>query len=61
LAKLNKSTFINPTLEEQAEVQRILGKHPDLVKEEAILLGKPYADPFVIAQDKLHNCILCLQ
>ena len=33
-------------------------KHPDLVKEEAILLGKPYADPFVIAQAKSNKCIL---
>lgn len=57
-AKLHKNTFIKPTIEEQVEVQRILEKHPDLVKEEAILLGKPYADPFVIAQAKLHNCIL---
>jgi hypothetical protein len=57
-AKQNKNVFIKPTLEEQTEVQRILEKHPDLVKEEAILLGKPYADPFVIAQAKLHNCVL---
>lgn len=29
-AKLNKNTFINPTLIEQAEVQMILEIHPDL-------------------------------
>jgi Domain of unknown function (DUF4411) len=57
-AKLNKNVFIKPTLEEQVQVQKILEKHPDLVKEEAILLGKPYADPFVIAQAKMHNCVL---
>ena len=57
-AKQNKNLFIKPTLEEQIQVQKILEKHPDLVKEEAILLGKPYADPFVIAQAKLHNCVL---
>lgn len=57
-AKQNKNIFIKPTLEEQVEVQKILEKHPDLVKEEAILLGKPYADPFVIAQAKMHNCVL---
>jgi len=57
-AKANKKIFLKPTLEEQKEVQKILEKHPDLVKEEAILLGKPYADPFVIAQAKLHNCTL---
>jgi hypothetical protein len=57
-AKQNKNIFIKPTLEEQSEVQRILEKHPDLVKEEAILLGKPYADPFVIAQAKIHDCVL---
>jgi hypothetical protein len=57
-AKQNKNVFIKPTLEEQAQVQKILEKHPDLVKEEAILLGKPYADPFVIAQAKMHNCVL---
>lgn len=57
-AKSNKKIFIKPTLEEQMEVQRILERHPDLVKEEAILLGKPYADPFVIAQAKLQNCTL---
>jgi hypothetical protein len=57
-AKKNKTIFIKPTLEEQGEVQKILEVHPDLVKEEAILLGKPYADPFVIAQAKLHNCFL---
>lgn len=57
-AKQNKNVFIKPTLEEQVQVQKILEKHPDLVKEEAILLGKPYADPFVIAQAKMHNCVL---
>jgi hypothetical protein len=57
-AKLNRQIFIKPTIEEQILVQQILAKHPDLVKEEAILLGKPYADPFVIAQAKSHNCIL---
>jgi hypothetical protein len=57
-AKTNKKVFIKPSLEEQQLVRRILARHPDLVKEEAILLGKPYADPFVIAQAKIHNCIL---
>lgn len=57
-AKLNRQIFIKPTIEEQILVQQILAKHPDLVKEEAILLGKPYADPFVIAQAKSHDCIL---
>jgi hypothetical protein len=57
-AKQNKNVFFKPSLEEQAQVQKILEKHPDLVKEEAILLGKPYADPFVIAQAILHNCVL---
>lgn len=57
-AKQNKNIFIKPTLEEQVEVRKILEKHPDLVKEEAILLGKPYADPFVIAQAKMHSCVL---
>ncbi len=60
-AKLNKQIFIKPTIEEQRLVQQILEKHPELVKEEAILLGKPYADPFVIAQAKSHNCILVHQ
>ncbi len=57
-AKANKKIFTKPTLEEQIEVRKILTLHPDLVKEEAILLGKPYADPFVIAQAKLHECVL---
>lgn len=57
-AKANKQIFIKPSLDEQQLVRQILAKHPDLVKEEAILLGKPYADPFVIAQAKVHNCIL---
>jgi hypothetical protein len=57
-AKTNKKVFIKPNLEEQELVRQILAKHPDLVKEEAILLGKPYADPFVIAQAKIHNCVL---
>jgi len=57
-AKANKRVFIKPTLEEQTEVQKILAKHPDLVKQEAILTGKPYADPFVIAQAISHNCVL---
>ncbi len=57
-AKANKQIFIKPNLEEQQLVRQILSKHPDLVNEEAILLGKPYADPFVIAQAKVHNCIL---
>jgi hypothetical protein len=57
-AKNNKQIFIKPSLDEQQLVRQILAKHPDLVKEEAILLGKPYADPFVIAQAKVHNCVL---
>lgn len=57
-AKTNKKVFIKPSLEEQELIRQILAKHPDLVKEEAILLGKPYADPFVIAQAKIHNCVL---
>jgi hypothetical protein len=57
-AKANKQIFIKPSLNEQQLVRQILAEHPDLVKEEAILLGKPYADPFVIAQAKVHNCIL---
>ena len=57
-AKLNRQIFIKPIIEEQIMVQEILNKHPDLVKEEAILLGKPQADPFVIAQAKYHQCIL---
>jgi len=57
-SKANKQIFIKPTIDEQILVQQILAKHPDLVKEEAILLGKPYADPFVIAQAKSHNCTL---
>ena len=57
-AKTNKKIFIKPSIEEQIEVQKILAEYPGLVKEEAILIGKPYADPFVIAQAKLHNCTL---
>lgn len=57
-AKSNKKVFLKPGLEEQEIVRQILKKHPDLVKEEVILLGKPYADPFVIAQAKIHNCVL---
>jgi hypothetical protein len=57
-AKTNNKVFIKPGLEEQELVRQILATHPDLVKEEAILLGKPYADPFVIAQAKIHNCVL---
>lgn len=57
-AKANKQIFIKPTLEEQAGVKKILVRHPDLVKEEAILLGRPQADPFVIAQALSHECVL---
>lgn len=57
-AKAHKKIFIKPTLDEQKEVQEILAKHPGLVKNEAILLGKPYADPFVIAQASSHRCVL---
>lgn len=57
-AKANKQIFIKPSLDEQQLVRQILARHPDLVREEAILVGKPYADPFVIAQAKVHNCIL---
>ncbi len=57
-AKAHKQIFIKPSIGEQQLVRQILARHPDLVKEEAILLGKPYADPFVIAQAKVHNCIL---
>ena len=43
-AKANKQIFIKPTLDEQKLVVQILAKHSDLVRQEAILLGKPHAD-----------------
>ena len=57
-AKSNRRIFAKPTMEEQADVRRILAMHPDLIKEEAILMGKPQADPFVIAQAMSHQCVL---
>jgi hypothetical protein len=57
-AKENKQIFLKPSVEEQTLVKSILEKHPELIKREAILLGKPQADPFVIAQAKTHECIL---
>jgi|SRR5690606_21856294 len=57
-AKANGRIFVKPSLDEQAEVKMILKKHPELIRNEAILLGKPQADPFVIAQAKIHGCPL---
>jgi hypothetical protein len=57
-AKINKQIFLKPSIEEQTLVKSILEKHPELIKQEAILLGKPQADPFVIAQARIHECVL---
>lgn len=59
--KKNKKYFLKPSLEEQELSKEILLKFPNLIKEDAILLGKPIADPFVIAQAKIHNCFLVHQ
>lgn len=60
-AKTQRKIFVKPSMDEQLEVQKILAKYPNLVKEEAILSGQPYADPFVIAQAKIHGAILVHQ
>ncbi len=57
-AKTQKKIFKKPSINEIETVKIILAKHPDLVKQENVLSGKPYADPFVIAQAKHNNCIL---
>jgi len=57
-AKTQKKIFTKPTVSELEMVKQILNIHPELVKQENILSGKPYADPFVIAQAKHNNCIL---
>lgn len=49
-AKRNKILFPKPTLDEQRIVQQILGRHPELIRREHLLSGKPVADPFVIAR-----------
>lgn len=59
--KKNKKYFLKPSLEEQQLAKEILAKFPNLIKEDTILAGKPLADPFVIAQAKLNNCILVHQ
>ncbi len=59
--KKNKKYFLKPSLEEQELSKEILVKFPYLIKEDAILTGKPLADPFVIAQAKIHNCTLVHQ
>jgi hypothetical protein len=57
-ANANRRIFVRPSVDEQAEVRAILRKHPELIRQEAILLGKPQADPFVIALAKIHSCPL---
>ena len=47
--------------EEQELSKEILLKFPNLLNEDVILLGKPLADPFDIAQAKIHNCLLVHQ
>lgn len=59
--KKNKKYFLKPSIEEQELAKEILAKFPYLIKEDVILSGKPLADPFVIAQAKVHNCILVHQ
>lgn len=44
-AKIQKSIFVKPTLEEQEIVADILLKYPNLIKERDILKGNPTADP----------------
>lgn len=60
-ARKNKKYFLKPSLEEQELSKEILAKFPNLIKEDSILLGKPLADPFVIAQAKIHGCTLVHQ
>lgn len=54
----NKKYFFKPTIEEQAFVSDILEEFPNLIKQSAILTGRPQADPFVIAQAKFNDAIL---
>ncbi len=58
LAKSNSHIFVKPTIEEQTFVQEVLARFPELLKRKNILAGKPIADPFVIAQARIHDCIL---
>lgn len=57
-AKLNKSFFHRPCVNEQRIVASILGKHPELIRQSSITTGRAVADPFVIAQAKFQNRIL---
>lgn len=59
--KKNKKYFLKPSLEEQELAKEILSKFPNLIKEDTILLGKPLADPFVIAQAKCNDSVLVHQ
>ena len=36
-AKTQKKIFVRPSIDEQLEVQKILAKYPNLVKEESVL------------------------
>lgn len=60
-SKNNKKYFLKPTIEEQELTKEILKLFPNLIKEDTILSGKPQADPFVIAQAKVNNCVLVHQ
>ena len=60
-AKSNSAMFKTPQLAELNKVREILAKFPNLVKEDVFLSPKPQADPFVIAQAQVNNCILVHQ
>lgn len=54
-AKEHKEHFSKPSIDEQNVVATILRRHPELVRQNNIVSGKPVADPFVIAQAFIHK------
>lgn len=60
-AKANNSYFLRPEPAELVKVREILAKFPDMVKEDVFLSTIPEADPFVVAQALVNNCVLVHQ
>ncbi len=54
----NRQLFQDPTPEELTEAQRILHRHPELIRRQNIAGGLPVADPFVIAQGYCRGLIV---
>ena len=57
-AEQNRKIFKRPSLGEQEIIQKILLKHPELIRKRNRLAGRAVADPFVLSCAKFHGITL---